>query len=131
MRPYLALALILAAVPLIGVTSSYSAPPPAVVLTVACTTNPEKVTVKNNTAQVITVKSVSSIYQPLNEEPFTVNKNVAAGKAITFKFGTGATGPNVPTKKFIFNNDVGTREGAKVVTTKGTFTKRCAAPAGS
>lgn len=101
------------------------AAPPAVSVTVSCATNPEKVTVKNNRTSSITVRTVGSIYQPYSFEPVTVTRTLAAGVSVTFQSG-GAASANVLTKRYIFNNDVGSTEGARAATSAGTFEKRCA-----
>ena len=72
---------------------------PALTVTVACKATPERTHVKNNRGRAITIKKVGSIYQPRSNEPFRV---------------------------FIYNNDVGSKEGARVVTGSGAhFVDRC------
>lgn len=107
------------------VRSTSAATAPSVSVTVSCYANPEKVTVKNTKSSSITIKAVGSLYQPYSNEPFTVNKTLAAGASITYQTG-GAASVNALTKRYIYNNDVGTREGTRVATSAGTVEKRCA-----
>jgi hypothetical protein len=95
-----------------------------VAVVVSCATNPERVTVRNNTSGAIRVTAVGSIYQPYSSEPYAVSRALAKGAAITFQSGAAASS-NVLTRKYLFNNDVGTAEGARVRTTAGTFADRC------
>lgn len=120
-RIALALALALAAPMLAGAPPSVGAAA-AVKVTLSCYGNPEKTTIKNNSSASITVRKVGSTYQPYSYEPITVNKRLAPGAAVTYQTGHGAV-RNVLTRNYIYNNNG--RDGAKVVTTIGTFTKRC------
>jgi len=71
------------------------------------------------------IKAVGSIYQPFSYEPVRVERKLGAGKTVTFESGAGA-GRNVLTGSYIYNNDVGSKEGARVITKAGTrFTDRC------
>ncbi len=98
---------------------------PALTVTVACKATPETTRVKNNRSTAITIKTVGSIYQPYSDEPFTVNRKLGGGRAITFESGSGAD-QNVLTGRYIYNNDVGTQEGARVTTASGArFVDRC------
>lgn len=92
-------------------------------ITVNCTSNPERVTIKNNRSRRVLIQKVGSTYQPRPGEPYTVNRYLGSGKSITFTFGT-APGPNKLTSQFIFHNTEPT-EKAKVILNIGTFTKRC------
>jgi hypothetical protein len=93
-------------------------------ITVSCHSNPERVTVRNNRSRAITVASVGSIYKPRSNEPFYVYDRVGAGRSITYTFGQGR-GSHRLTRAYIFNNDVGEREGARVRTPLGAITDRC------
>ena len=98
---------------------------PALTVTVACKTNPEVTRVENNRNRKITIKKVGSIYQPRSNEPFTVNRTLRAGRAIRFESGYDAD-QNVLTRQYIYNNDVGSQEGARVTTASGArFVDRC------
>ena len=98
---------------------------PALTVTVACKANPEVTRVENNRNRKITIKKVGSIYQPRSNEPFTVNRTLRAGGAIRFESGYDAD-QNVLTRQYIYNNDVGSKEGARVTTASGTrFVDRC------
>ena len=98
---------------------------PALTVTVACKATPETTRVKNNRNRAITIKAVGSIYQPFSYEPVRVERKLGAGKTVTFESGAGA-GRNVLTGSYIYNNDVGSKEGARVITKAGTrFTDRC------
>jgi len=98
---------------------------PALTVTVACKATPEKTHVKNNRNKAITIKTVGSIYQPYGYEPFRVDRKLGGGNSITFESGSGANN-HVLTKSYIYNNDVGSKEGARVVTKTGSrFVDRC------
>ena len=98
---------------------------PALTVTVACKATPETTRVKNNRNRAITIKKVGSIYQPRSNEPFRVDRRLGGGNSVTFESGSGANN-NTLTGAFIYNNDVGSKEGARVVTGAGTrFGDRC------
>jgi hypothetical protein len=98
---------------------------PALTVTVACKATPETTRVKNNRNRAITIKNVRSLYQPFSYEPIRVNRKLGAGKSVTFESGSGAD-RNVLTGSYIYNNDAGSKEGARVVTKSGKrFTDRC------
>jgi hypothetical protein len=98
---------------------------PALTVTVACKATPETTRVKNNRNRAITIKKVGSIYQPRSNEPFRVDRKLGGGNSVTFESGSGAN-HNTLTGAFIYNNDVGSKEGARVVTGAGTrFGDRC------
>ena len=98
---------------------------PALTVAVACKATPETTRVKNNRNRGITIKAVGSIYQPFSYEPVRVDRKLGAGNTVTFESGSGAN-HNTLTGSYIYNNDVGSREGARVITKTGTrFTDRC------
>jgi hypothetical protein len=98
---------------------------PALMVTVACNASPETTRVKNNRNRAITIETVGSIYQPYSYEPFRVDRRLGGGNSITFESGSGANN-HVLTKSYIYNNDVGSKEGARVVTKSGSrFVDRC------
>ncbi len=102
-----------------------SLPPTALTVTVACKATPETTRVKNNLNRAITIKAVGSIYRPFGYEPVRVDRKLGPGKTVTFESGAGAD-RNVLTGSFIYNNDVGSKEGARVITKAGTrYTDRC------
>jgi hypothetical protein len=96
----------------------------AVRVTARCDGNPEKVIVANNTRHRIKVRRVGSIYRPYDFEPISVNRTLRRGRTITFESGPAAN-RNVLTHQYIFNSDVGSREGARVATSVGRFVDRC------
>ena len=99
--------------------------PPALTVTVACKATPEITRVENNRNRRITIKQVGSIYQPRSNEPFTVNRTLRANRTIRFESGFDAN-QNVLTRQYIYNNDVGSKEGARVTTASGArFVDRC------
>jgi hypothetical protein len=99
--------------------------PPALTVTVACNATPEITRVENNRNRRITIKQVGSIYQPRSNEPFTVNRTLRANRTIRFESGFDAN-QNVLTRQYIYNNDVGSKEGARVTTASGArFVDRC------
>src|SRR5215210_3732706 len=98
---------------------------PALTVSVACKATPETTRVKNNRSRAITIKTVGSIYHPYSYEPFRVDRKLGGGNSVTFESGSGAN-HNTLTKSYIYNNDVGSKEGARVVTTTGSrFVDRC------
>jgi hypothetical protein len=115
----LALAL---AVPIVSASPTPAQAAAAVKITLSCYSNPEKTTITNNSASSITIKKVGSTYQPYSYEPITVNRSLAPGAKVTFQSGNAAT-RNVLTRNYIYNNNG--LDGAKVVTSIGSFTKRC------
>jgi hypothetical protein len=54
-----------------------------------------------------------------------VNRTLKPGKAITFESGSNADGSNELTTAYIYDNDAGSSEGARVKTSVGTFIDRC------
>jgi hypothetical protein len=98
---------------------------PALTVTVACKATPEVTRVKNNRSRAITIKTVGSIYQPYSYEPFRVDRRLGGGNSVTFESGSGAD-HNKLTGSYIYNNDVGSKEGARIVTKSGNrFLDRC------
>ena len=98
---------------------------PALTVTVACKVTPERTYIKNTRNRVMTIKTVGSIYQPYSYEPFKVNRKLGGGNSVTFESGSGAN-QNKLTGSFIYNNDVGSKEGARIVTGSGArFVDRC------
>ncbi len=93
-------------------------------VSVSCESNPERTRVENNTNHRITVKKVGSIYRPYCEEPFRVNVRLGRGESVTFESGDDANSRTL-TRKYIFNNDAGSKEGARVRTSVGWFVDRC------
>jgi hypothetical protein len=107
-----------------GISSSPAEATARVNVTAKCDGNPEKVIVLNNTRHRIKVKKVGSIYRPYDYEPKTFNKTIRRGGQATFESGPRANN-NVISKQYIFNSDVGSREGARVATSVGRFVDRC------
>ena len=97
---------------------------PAVKVAVNCTGGPEVTRVTNNTNRRITVKAVGSIHQPRSNEPFRVNRTLSRGKTIAFESGYDANS-NTLTRQYIYDNEVGRNEGARVYTSVGGFVDRC------
>lgn len=96
----------------------------SVTVAVGCYGNPETVKVTNGTNASITIRSIGSLYQPRDNEPFAINASLGAGKSRTYEAG-GAADSNILTRQYIFNNEVGSTEGVRVATSAGTVTKRC------
>jgi hypothetical protein len=107
-----------------GVSSAPAEAASRVGVTAKCDGNPEKVIVKNNTRHRIKIKKVGSIYQPRSNEPFRVDRKLRRGRTITFESGPAAN-HNTLTHEYIFNSDVGSKEGARVATSIGRFADRC------
>lgn len=109
-------------------TALGAAPPAAaeaasgVRIILSCYSNPERTIIKNNRRKAITVLSVGSTYRPYSYEPFRVRKVVKPGKRVQFQTGRAAR-VNALTRNYIYNDNG--RDGVKVVTSVGTFRKRC------
>lgn len=120
-------AIILAAAPVLS-SASDAAAGSGLRVVVSCYSNPERVRVTNVSSHSITVTKVGSIYQPTRSEPYSKTRNLGAGDSITFFSGPGASSSNrnTLTRNSIFNNDVGSAEGARVKTSTGArYTDRC------
>lgn len=122
-------AVVLAAVPAVASPSAVPGPDGGGLrVVVNCYSNPERVRVTNLSSHRITIRTVGSIYRPYSSEPFSKHRNLGAGDGITFFSGFAAnnSNPNTLTRRYIFNNEVGTREGARVRTTTGArYIDRC------
>jgi hypothetical protein len=105
-------------------TRAADAATPAVTVSVGCKSAPETTRVKNNRNRSITINAIGSIYRPYDYEPFRVSRTLRGGGSITFESGSGANS-NTLTKSYIYNNDVGSKEGARVSTSVGNFVDRC------
>jgi len=92
---------------------------------VNCFSNPETARVTNKTAGTITTRTVGSIYQPYSYEPITVNRSLGPGSSSTFQSERAAAGANKLTGNYIYNDSVGTAEGARVTTSLGNSADRC------
>ncbi len=108
---------------LIGTAVPGPAMAAAVKLHVSCYTNPETVTIRNNTGQAITILKVGSTYQPREFEPFTVNKQLNAGASITYQTGSLAS-TKILSHEFIFANGA-SLDKVRVKTSIGTFKRAC------
>ena len=98
-------------------------------VTIDCSANPEKTTVKNIGLGSATIASITSLYQPGVAEPFSVNYVLAKGASVTFGSGSSATPTNRLTTGQIYDDNAGDAEGVKVVASSGdAFTTKC--PAG-
>jgi hypothetical protein len=95
----------------------------SVSVSVRCYSNPEKTIVKNTGTTTFKVTKVGSTYQPYSYEPFSVSKTLAPGQSVTFQTGYAASGANKLTGTYIYNDNG--RDGTKVVTNVGTYTKHC------
>jgi hypothetical protein len=110
-----------------GMAPRHAEAAPAVQVSVSCTSEIESTSVTNNTNKPIKVNTVSSFYKPRPNEPFRVNRTLKPDKSVTFKSGYGAASisPLTLTRQYIYNNDVGRQEGARVGTSVGRFIDRC------
>jgi lipoprotein-anchoring transpeptidase ErfK/SrfK len=94
-------------------------------VSVNCTGVPETTTIKNVGEGTVTLSRLTSLYNAGGGEPFALNRQLAPGATITFSTGTG-TGPNKLSNQFIYNDDAGDVEGARVTVSTGkTFTAYC------
>jgi hypothetical protein len=121
----LALSVITLGLPAVS-PSSTNAATAALTVTVDCFSSRERTTIRNNRSTTVTIKTVGSLYKPRSNEPFSVNRKLAAGKSVSFYTGSGASASSAYTltRQNIYNNDIAT-EGARVVSSVGTFSKRC------
>jgi hypothetical protein len=97
---------------------------PGITVALSCTGNPELTTITNGTRQTITIVSIGTLYQPRPEEPYRVNRALAAGARVTFQSGNAATATTGVTREYIYDNQAPT-EGVRVVTSVGTVERRC------
>ena len=95
-----------------------------VMVSVGCDGNPEVTRIKNNRSRTVKITSVGSVYQPRSNEPFHVAVRLAPGKTVVFETGSAANS-NTLTRQYIYNSDVGSKEGARVATSAGVFVDRC------
>ena len=94
-------------------------------VSINCTGVPETTTIKNVGEGTVTLSRLTSLYNAGGGEPFALNRQLAPGATITFSTGTG-TGANKLSNQFIYNDDAGDVEGARVTVSTGkTFTKYC------
>ena len=107
-----------------GLSRAAIAASPAVSVSVGCHGNPETTRVHNNTNHSVMIKAVGSIYQPRSNEPFHLSRNLGPGKSVTFETGYAANS-NTLTSQYIYNSDVGDKDGARVGTSAGRFVDRC------
>jgi hypothetical protein len=98
--------------------------PPLIEVSVDCLSSPERVTVTNNRAKPITIKSVSSIHARRASEPYKVKKTLIPGKSFNSTFGTGKGKGKRLTGSFIFDND-SPREAVLVKTNRGNVKVKC------
>jgi len=120
----LALSVIALGMPFVGVSTAGAAT--GLTVTVDCFSSRERVTIKNTRSATVTIKTVGSLYKPRSNEPFRVNRKLAAGKTVSYYSGRGASASSAYTltRQSIFNNDVAA-EGVRVTSSVGTFSKRC------
>ncbi len=113
---------------LAGVAPSGSLRPAAaasgVAVKVQCDGNPEVTRVTNNRSNAVKIKNVGSVYQPRSNEPFRVDLKLAPGKTVAFETGYAANSHTL-TRQYIYNSDVGSKEGTRVATSAGAFVDRC------
>lgn len=121
----LALSVVGLGMPFVG-PSGTDAATAALTVTLDCDASRERTTIRNNRSATVTIRTVGSLYKPRSNEPFTVNRKLAAGKTVSFYTGSGASASSAYTltRQAIYNNDVST-EGARVTSSVGTFSKRC------
>ena len=98
---------------------------PALTVTVACKATPETTRVKNNLNRAITIRAVGSIYRPFGYEPVRVERKLGAGKTVTFESGAGADRNKLSGSSIYNDDDVGSRDGARVRTSVGTSIDKC------
>ena len=96
----------------------------AVTVSVSCKNNPETTYVANNTSRTITIRGVGSIYKPRSNEPFFVGMRLRPHRAVNFESGYAAD-QHILTRQYIYDDNVGTSEGARVATSIGRFVNRC------
>lgn len=121
----LALSIVVLGLPAVS-PSTTDAATAALTVSVGCYASREKTTIRNNRSATVTIKTVGSLYKPRSNEPFSVNRKLAAGKSVSFYTGSGASASSSTTltRQSIFSNDVAS-EGVRVTSSVGTFSKRC------
>lgn len=95
-----------------------------VAVKVQCDGNPEVTRVTNNRSSAVKIQSVGSVYKPRSNEPFRMDRRLGAGRTIAFETGYDANS-NTLTRQYIYNSDVGNKEGTRVKTSVGSFVDRC------
>jgi hypothetical protein len=92
-------------------------------ITLSCYGNPEKTKITNIGTVNFKITKIVTTYQPTTAEPFNVSKTLAPGQYVTYLTGRAASGPYKLYTNYIYNNEV--RDGAKITTSVGVFTKYC------
>jgi hypothetical protein len=129
-RPFtagLALASIIGCLLAVGHPPGADGATPALRVTTYCYEKPEKTVIRNNRSTSVTIRTVGSIYKPRTNEPFVKTRTLRGGSTVTFYSGFAATAgaSTTLTRQYIYQDDVGTAEGARVTSSAGTFTDRC------
>ena len=112
--------------PLLGATPAAATTSTAAVsvrITLSCYSNPERTTVKNTGTVAFKITRVGSTYQPYSYEPFHVSKTLKPGKSVTFQTGRSASGIYELSHNYIYNDNG--KDGTRVKTSVGTYTKHC------
>jgi hypothetical protein len=127
--PFVSPVMLATGILLAGTGAISDASTPALSVSVGCYSNPERTIIHNNRSYAVTIKSIGSIYRPYRSEPYYVYRRLAAGRTVTYYTGYGASASSTYTltRRYIYNNTVGSLEGARVRTTSGlVFVRRCA-----
>ncbi len=95
------------------------------VLTINCTSNPERIRVTNHGAAAVIVQTIETLYAPT--ELFQVDYRLPAGGTRLWQAGSAATGSFILSPKLMLSNSAYDAEGVRVVTSVGTLETRCPA----
>src|SRR4051812_32042018 len=95
-------------------------------ITLSCRSNPELTRIDNIGSSTVLIKSIGTLYAPSSREPYPVNHSLRPGRTVIFRSGPGATSGTILTTSSLYTNSAYDRDGARIRTNAGTFTKRCA-----
>ncbi len=94
-------------------------------ITVSCRTYAETIRVTNNGTGFIRLTGIETLYAPLAEEPYAIDRLLKPGQTALLQAGDGAQYGTVITKDYIFTNSVWEKDGVKVRTSAGNAIKAC------
>jgi hypothetical protein len=94
-------------------------------ITLSCTTSAESIRVENKGTGYILIKGIATYYDPIADEPFSLNRLLKPGQGALYQAGSGAQYGTVLTKRFIFTNSVWEKDGVRVQTSAGKAYKAC------
>lgn len=88
-----------------------------------CDSSPERTTLTNRSNGDLKIKSIASLDDQENAEPYRVNETLKKGQSITLRSGEDAGGGGLTQNELY--TDASNSDGARVRTSDGTFKERC------